>query len=102
MTMADFTTAVKYDLPITVLVLNNNAYLRMTGEALEAGLPPRVHTLVNPDFAGFATGCGGQGMKVTRADDLESVLHSALDSGRPTLVEVMTDPEVHAVPTLRG
>lgn len=100
MMMADFTTAVKYDLPITVLVLNNNAYLRVTGEALEADLPARMHTLVNPDFAGYAAGCGGYGIRVKDSRDLEGALHDALTSDRPSLVEVLTDPEVLAVPML--
>jgi len=101
MAMADFTTAVKYQLPITVLLLNNNAYLRVTGEALEADLPPMVHSLVNPDFAGFAIGCGGYGIRVTHSGDLEDALRDALTSERPSLVEVLTDPEVLATPTLQ-
>ncbi len=100
MMMADFTTAVKYDLPITVLVLNNSAYLRVTSEALEADLPPTVHTLVNPDFAAFAECCGGYGLRVTESGDLEQALRDALTSDRPSLVEVVTDPNVLAVPML--
>jgi len=102
MSMADFTTAVKYDLPITVVVFNNNAYLRVTGEALEAGLPARVHSLVNPDFAEYATGCGGLGIRVEEVDDLHDGLSEALSSDRPALVEILTDPAVIAVPTLHS
>ncbi len=100
MSMADFTTAVKYNLPVVVLLLNNHSYNRVAGEQSEAGISGVMVDLVNPDFASFAEGCGGEGYRVEHTDDIAAVLRSALRSGKPSIVEVITDSSIHAVPTL--
>jgi pyruvate oxidase len=100
MNMADFTTAVKYELPVTVLLLNNNSYGRVVGEEREAGLPEYATDLLNPDFAAYATSCGGLGIRVQREEDLDDAIRTALESDLPALVEVLTDPSIHPTPTL--
>lgn len=89
--LAEFTTAVKYRMPITHIVLQNNELAKITREQVGA-LRPVFHTaLVNPDFAEFARSCGGRGFSVSTPDDLEPALREALavDDG-PSLVEVQT------------
>ena len=100
MNMADFTTAVKYKLPVKVLLLNNNSYGRVVGEEREAGIEEYATDLLNPDFAVFARSCGGLGIRVEREQDLEDALRTALESDLPALVEVLTDPTIHPTPTL--
>ncbi|MEM2110019.1 MAG: thiamine pyrophosphate-binding protein, partial [Candidatus Odinarchaeota archaeon] len=50
MVMADFTTAVKYDLPIKVIVFNNKELSMIRHEQAEASLPKFGVELLNPDF----------------------------------------------------
>jgi acetolactate synthase-1/2/3 large subunit len=41
-----------------------------------------------PDFAAIARACGADGVRIERADELEPRLREAIDSGRPTLLDV--------------
>ena len=102
MSMADFTTAVKYNLPIIVILFNNSAFGRVTGEQQEMGLPDLTIELTNPDFAAYARSCGGFGIRVERKQEIRDALRLAIDSDLPSIVEVLTDRSIHAVPTLAG
>ena len=92
MVMADFTTAVKYDLPITVLVLNNHDLAMIREEQREANYPSFGTDLTNPDFAAYAEACGGVGIRVEKPEDLAGAVLKALAMNKPALVDIETDP----------
>ena len=50
--------------------------------------------LHNPSFAAFARLCGGHGMKVTKASDLDKSIEEALGHEGPSLVEIITDADL--------
>ncbi len=50
--------------------------------------------LHNPSFAEFAKICGGHGIRVTSAGDIEAALKDALSHAGPALVEIITDAEL--------
>ncbi|WP_292392666.1 thiamine pyrophosphate-binding protein [Methanoculleus sp. UBA303] len=93
MVMADFVTAVKYDLPIVVVVLNNHELAMIREEQREADYPPYGTDLTNPDFAAFAGASGGAGIRVTRPQDLAGAVEEALKMDRPVVIDIETDPE---------
>jgi len=87
--LAEFTTAVKYKMPITHILLNNDELGKISREQIGAIHPVWQTGLVNPDFAQYARLCGGKGFRVDDPADLESVLAEALAvSDGPALVEV--------------
>ncbi len=90
----ELATAVQYELPMLVLVVNNGMYgtIRMHQERL---FPGRVvgTDLVNPDFAAYARAFGAHGETVERTEEFASALDRALEAGRPALLELRTDPE---------
>jgi pyruvate oxidase len=91
--LAEFTTAVKYGMPLTHVVLNNDELAKISREQVSALRPVWQTDLVNPDFAAFAELCGGRGFRVDEPDDLEPALAEALQTdGGPSLVEVRTSP----------
>ena len=91
--LAEFTTAVKYEMPITHIVLNNNELAKISREQVSALRPVWQTDLVNPDFAAYAELCGGRGFRVDDPEDLESALSEALAvADGPALVEVTTSP----------
>lgn len=94
MVLADLLTAVRYELDITVVVFNNGA-LQMEKDKMMVG---DYATLgadnTNPDFVKLAEACGVQGYKIETDTDLEPILQQALASGKPSLVEVITDAVV--------
>jgi acetolactate synthase I/II/III large subunit len=94
MSSPEFATAVQYELPIIVVLVNNGMYgtIRMHQERQ---FPGRVvgTDLVNPDFPALAQSYGGFGERVERTADFEAAFERALDSGLPALLELPVDPE---------
>jgi acetolactate synthase-1/2/3 large subunit len=90
----ELATAVQYELPIVVLVVNNGMYgtIRMHQER---HYPGRVvgTDLVNPDFAEYARAFGAFGAVVTETAQFAGALEDALAAGTPALIELRTDPE---------
>ena len=88
--LADFSTAVRYQLPIKVIVFKNDWLAmerdRMELMALDYGVT-RLHT---PDFAAFARACGGKGYTIHDAAELDTILPSALHSPEPVIVQINT------------
>jgi len=89
--LAEFTTAVKYGMNLTHIVLNNDELAKITREQVGALRPVWQTSLVNPDFGAFATLCGGAGYRVTDPAELRSTLAEALAvADGPSLIEVVT------------
>jgi thiamine pyrophosphate-dependent acetolactate synthase large subunit-like protein len=87
----DFTTAVKYGMNITHVLMNNGELGKISKEQRSAEFDVWQTSLVNPEFAAFAELCGGLGIRVTEAGDLDAGLAQAMAHGGPSLVEVVTD-----------
>jgi pyruvate oxidase len=92
MAMADFVTAVKYNLPMVVVVLNNRQLGMIQVEQMMENYPNFATDLLNPDFARFADVCGGIGIHVGRPEELRPALLTAMSLNRPIIVDVDTDP----------
>ena len=90
----EFTTAVKYGMDITHILLHNGQLGKITKEQKSGEWPVWETDLVNPPFSAFARLCGGQGEKVAEAADLDRAIQSALEVKGPALVEIMTDAEL--------
>lgn len=90
----EFATAVRYDLPIITVVVNNGIYgtIRMHQER---EYPGRVSAtdLTNPDFAALAVAYGGHGETVEKTEDFAPAFLRARASGKPAIIEVKLDPE---------
>ena len=91
----ELATAMKYSLPIIIVVVNNSMYgtIRMHQER---NYPGRVYgtDLVNPDFAAFAQAFGAKGEIVKRTEDFPAVFEKALAAEAPYLIELCVDPDV--------
>ena len=90
--LAEFTTAVKYGMDITHVLLNNAELGKISKEQRDGEWKVWQTSLQNPGFADYARLCGGEGIRVDRADALPEALQAALKVKGPALVEVMTDP----------
>ncbi len=92
--MAEFTTAVKYNMDITHILLNNAQLGKISKEQKAGEWPVWQTALVNPSFAAYARLCGGKGIRVTNPNELHAAFEEALAHPGPALVEVMTDAEL--------
>jgi len=89
--LAEFTTAVKYGMPILHVLLDNSELGKISREQISAIRPVWQTELVNPDFAAYAESCGGRGFRVETANELPAVLAEAIAvPDRPALVVVPT------------
>ena len=90
----ELATAVQYDCPIVVIVLDNGMYgtIRMHQER---EFPGRVvgTALTNPDFAAMAAAFGGHGERVERTEEFAPAFERALASGRPAILHCIVDPQ---------
>lgn len=93
--LAEFTTAVKYGMNITCLVLNNGELGMISKEQREAGWMDAWETsLHNPDFARYARICGGHGVRVRKKAGLRKAIKEAITCEGPSIVEILNDPEL--------
>ncbi|MCC7079511.1 MAG: thiamine pyrophosphate-binding protein [Burkholderiales bacterium] len=94
MTGQELATAVQYDLPIVVLVINNGMYgtIRMHQER---EYPGRIAGtgLRNPDFPALARAYGAHGELVCATSEFEPALERALTSGKSAVIEIRIDPD---------
>ena len=90
----EFTTAVKYGMNITHILLNNDQLGKISKEQRGGDWPVWQTTLHNLNFAGFARACGGHGKRVTKAEDLHKAIEEALAYDGPSLVEIISDPDL--------
>ena len=92
--MGDFTTAVKYNMDIIHVLLNNSQLGKISKEQRAGEWPVWQTELHNPSFAAYANLCGGKGFRVTKAEKLESVFDEALACRGPSLIEIITDADL--------
>jgi acetolactate synthase-1/2/3 large subunit len=94
MTGQEFATAVQYDLPVIIVVVDNGMYgtIRMHQER---HYPGRVvgTGLENPDFAAYARAFGGYGATVEKTADFWPAFEAAQQSGKPAILHLKVDAE---------
>ncbi|MDU9005720.1 oxalyl-CoA decarboxylase [Sedimentitalea todarodis] len=86
-------TICRYNLPICVVVFNNNGIYRGDGENWGGGCDPATTSFV-PDarYDMMMEAFGGVGAWVKTPDELRQAVNAALTSGKPTLVNAAIDP----------
>ncbi|MEP0987841.1 thiamine pyrophosphate-dependent enzyme [Ekhidna sp.] len=104
MSLQDLSTAAEYELPIKILVFNNSELGFVKIEMEEAGLAPNFNALgvKNFDFAEFAKLVGGDGMKVTKAEDAISTIEKAKKSKKPFIIDAIVNSGELALPPKIG
>ena len=92
--LAELTTAVKYDMDITHILLNNNELGKISKEQRAGNWDVWQTSLHNPNFAEYATLCGALGLSVDMIENLDDTIGEALAYKGPSLVEIRSDAEM--------
>jgi pyruvate dehydrogenase (quinone) len=93
MLMAEFATAVKYDLPIKVVIVKNNVLGQIKWEQMVFLGNPEYGVELQPiDFAAFARACGGTGFTIEDPETCGRALEEALNTPGPVIVDAVVDP----------
>jgi pyruvate dehydrogenase (quinone) len=99
MLMAEFDTAVRYRLPVKVIVCNNASLGQILWEQMVLGFPEYgVRFQQSMNFAPFASSCGGLGIRVEKAAEVEAAVRDALAHPGPALVDVVVNPDEPPLP----
>jgi pyruvate dehydrogenase (quinone)/pyruvate oxidase len=99
MLMGEFATAVKYQLPIKVIVVKNNTLGMIKWEQMIFLGNPEYGCELHPiDFAAFARACGGTGFTVEDPAQCGAILDQALATPGPVLVEAVVNAFVPPQP----
>ncbi|WP_089652833.1 pyruvate oxidase [Halobacillus aidingensis] len=93
MVMHDFVTAVKYDLPIKMIVLNNSKIGMIKYEQEQMGHLNYATNLGEVDFAKFAEACGGEGYRIESYEELSTKMKQAFVSEKPVLIDVVIEDQ---------
>ena len=92
--LAEVTTAVKYDIPVRHVLLDNAVLGKISKEQRAAEYDVWQTSLHNPDFAAFATLCGASGIAVQHATELDSAFARLFEAPGPSTVAIRCDPEL--------
>jgi pyruvate dehydrogenase (quinone) len=93
MQLGEFSTAVRYHIPLKVLVIKNNMLNQIAWEQMMfLGNPQFACELQPIDFAKAAEAMGGLGFSIDNPDDIERVLDEAFAQPGPVLIEATVDP----------
>ena len=86
-------TICRYNLPICVVIFNNNGIYRGT-DSNENGDGDPATTVFVPDarYDMMMQAFGGVGVNATTPDELARAVNEAMDSGKPTLINAVIDP----------
>ena len=93
MLMADFATAVKYKLPIKVVIIKNNTLGQIKWEQMVFLGNPEYGVDLGPiDFVAFAHACGGVGYSVDDPKNCGQTVEQFLSAPGPAILEAVVDP----------
>ena len=93
MLMGEFATAVKYRLPIKIVVIKNNALGMIKWEQMVFLGNPEYGVSLQPiDFVRFAEACGGIGVRCERPEEVRGALEALMRADGPALCEAVVDP----------
>ncbi len=99
MLMGEFVTAVKYKLPVKIIVVKNNSLGQIRWEQMVfLGNPEYVCDLAPIDFAAFARACGGTGFTIEDPAQCGAILDQAFATPGPVLIEAVVDPNEPPMP----
>ena len=91
----DVESYVRFNLPIVSIVGNNGAWNQTTQGVVRRGMRG-IGTYLSQEtnYAKIMDGMGGYGERVTDPEEIRPALERAFNSGKPALLDVVTDPDV--------
>ncbi len=90
---AELETLSRLKLPVTVIVLNNGILgFQKHAEDAKYGDHTNACDFADVDHAAIARACGLSGVRVERGEDVGPALDAAFSSGKPALIEIVTEP----------
>ena len=104
MTMQEMSTAVQYDLPIKIFILNNQymGMVRQWQQLLHGGRYSHSYSEALPDFVKLAEAFGCVGFRAETPDELDDKIRAMIDVKRPVLFDCRVDPKENCYPMIHS
>jgi acetolactate synthase-1/2/3 large subunit len=102
MTMQEMSTAVQYDLPIKIFIINNQymGMVRQWQELLHGGRYSHSYTEALPDFVKLAEAYHAIGIRCERPGDLDGAIHEMIGVNKPVIFDCVVDPNENCFPMI--
>ncbi len=102
MTMQEMSTAVQYDLPIKIFILNNQymGMVRQWQELLHGGRYSHSYTEALPDFVKLAEAYHAHGIRCERPSELDDKIREMIEVKKPVIFDCMVDPAENCFPMI--
>ncbi|MFC4030119.1 thiamine pyrophosphate-binding protein [Streptomyces polygonati] len=94
MNVADFQTAVRHKLPLTVVVFNDNAVGQEKHDLIHKKLNPSYADTPQADFAQLAAGFGAKGFTVRTPDDFGEIDKALAVEKGPVVIDVRINGDI--------
>lgn len=100
MSAGELETIARLQLPVTILQFNNSCFgwIKTLQALYYEGRYVSVHFSPDTDHAGIARGFGLRGVRIDRPGDVRDAIQEALQSGKPTFIDVITESEETEIP----
>ena len=102
MTMQEMSTAVQYNLPIKIFILNNEymGMVRQWQELLHDKNYSESYTAALPDFVKLAEAYGCVGIRAKTPDELDDKIIEMLNTDQPVIFDCMVDKQENCFPMI--
>jgi acetolactate synthase-1/2/3 large subunit len=102
MTMQEMSTAVQYELPIKIFIINNQymGMVRQWQELLHGGRYAHSYTEALPDFVKLAEAYHAVGIRCERPGDVDGAIREMISVNRPVIFDCVVDPNENCFPMI--
>jgi acetolactate synthase I/II/III large subunit len=102
MTMQEMSTAVQYDLPVKIFIINNRymGMVRQWQELLHGGRYAHSYTEALPDFVKLAEAYHAHGIRCEHPGELDDKIREMIEVKKPVLFDCMVDPAENCFPMI--
>ena len=102
MTMQEISTAVQFELPIKIFIVNNRymGMVRQWQQLLHGGRYSHSYSEALPDFVKLAEAYGAVGIRATKPDELDAKIKEMIDVKRPVLFDCVVDQHENCFPMI--
>jgi len=102
MNMQEMSTAVQFNLPVKIFILNNRymGMVRQWQELLHGGRYSHSYSEALPDFVKLAEAYGGVGIRCEKPGDLDAAIAEMIDVRRPVIFDCIVDQQENCFPMI--
>jgi acetolactate synthase-1/2/3 large subunit len=102
MTMQEMSTAIQYDLPIKIFILNNEwmGMVRQWQQLLHGERYSHSYSASMPDFVKMAEAFGALGLRAERPEDLDDLILEMIDAPTPVIFDCRVERAENCFPMI--